>query len=70
MGEKPKLTVESVWEAGKGFTQKIKESVVGKSESVDDYVKYHVGKKKGMDEDDVVESRRKVENLDREKKMA
>ncbi|XP_059639180.1 late embryogenesis abundant protein 19-like [Cornus florida] len=51
IGEKAKQTVQGAWGVAKETTQKIKETVVGKSEDVDDYMEDHV--KKTMDEDDV-----------------
>ncbi|KAL0305724.1 UNVERIFIED_CONTAM: hypothetical protein Sradi_5989700 [Sesamum radiatum] len=65
LGEKAKQTVQGAWGAAKETTQKIKETVVGKSDDVDldDYMEDHVKKparedrEKAMDED-VVELRR------------
>ncbi|KAL0283873.1 UNVERIFIED_CONTAM: hypothetical protein Sangu_2861200 [Sesamum angustifolium] len=56
IGKKAKQTVRSAWGAAKETTQKIKETVVGKSD--DEY------KEKGMDEDMVDMRRRRAEEQD------
>ncbi|XP_031091368.1 late embryogenesis abundant protein At3g53040-like [Ipomoea triloba] len=67
IGEKAKQTVQGAWGAAKETGQKIKESVVGKSEDVEDYVEDHTKpprkvspEEKTMDDEDVVELRRRA----------
>nr|GLL45807.1 late embryogenesis abundant protein 76-like isoform X2 [Ipomoea trifida] len=65
IGEKAKQTVQGAWGAAKETGQKIKETVVGKSEDVEDYVEDHtkprkVSPEKTMDDEDVVELRRRA----------
>ncbi|KAL8113032.1 uncharacterized protein LOC141664037 [Apium graveolens] len=65
LGEKARQTVEEMWVVAKDTKDKIKETVVGKSSKDDQVVKDHVPERKVYE--DVVDSARKVGNIDHEK---